>query len=115
MCASAVREGLKNPEPESVLQQMCLGGREFLDELMAKSGQRPVRQRAGFEEIRTAIERVREERWDTLVSRHGDWSRELALYWIRENGHARGWRQGRWEFDDHRRLAWPCNVLQGNW
>ena len=37
-CEAAVRGGLKNPAPETVLQQMVLGGREFLQALLAGVG-----------------------------------------------------------------------------
>ena len=41
-----------------------------------------------FEQIRVAIEKVRQETWATMASRHGDWGRDLALYLMRENGHS---------------------------
>ena len=87
-CEAALRGGLKNPLPENVLQQLCLGGREFLKELLRKSGRSPARPRPGFEQIRVAIEKVRQETWATMVTRHGDSGRELALYLMRENGHS---------------------------
>ena len=87
-CEAAVRGGLKNPVPENVLEQLCLGGREFLKEVLRKSGRSPAGPRPGFEQIRVAIEKVRQETWDTMVIRHGDWSRDLELYLMRENGHS---------------------------
>ena len=88
-CESAVRDGLPDPAPEAVLLQMCLGGRKFLNELLRKSGQPPSgKVRPGFEQVRAAIEKVRGESWDKLTARRGDWSRGLALYLMRENGHS---------------------------
>jgi hypothetical protein len=68
---------------------MFLGRREFLEELLKNSNHRHVSgPRPGFEQIRAAMEKVRGEPWESLLKRRGDWSRDMALYLMRENGHS---------------------------
>ena len=67
---------------ESVLYQICLGGREFLQEMIEKKRATQVVlavSRPTLNEIKQAVADVREEPWDKFAGRHGDWGRDIAL------------------------------------
>jgi REP element-mobilizing transposase RayT len=87
-CEQAVREGIEDSLSSKVIDQMCLGAREFLKQVLDKAGAAAgKKERPDFERIRTAIEQASGEPWAEVRNRHGDWSRDLALYLMREHGH----------------------------
>ena len=71
-CEEAVRDGLKDSPFTGVLQQVCLGGQEFLKEVLAESEPSIGKERYDVEQVKTAMEQVRGERWNEFVNRHGD-------------------------------------------
>ena len=69
---------------------MVIGGGAFVRRMQSLAGgersEQPevrwfTRQQADFHEVQRAVERVKRERWEAFVNRHGDWGRDLALWW----------------------------------
>ncbi|HMP74292.1 MAG TPA: transposase [Kiritimatiellia bacterium] len=70
-----------------------LGGERFTSSMRAKAvvlretqGRKALRREVTWEQVITAVETVKGERWDQFMDRHGDWGRDLALWIARRRG-----------------------------
>jgi REP element-mobilizing transposase RayT len=84
----AVREGLQESPWEQVKGQLFLGPQQVWEKLcktiQAGKREQPQRRnlarRPSFAEIISVVEDLKDERWEDIRDRRGDWGRELALY-----------------------------------
>ncbi|MFH0907222.1 MAG: transposase [bacterium] len=84
---------IENPIEDAVAG-LLKGNADWIDRLrrMAKGDrleQKAVRKltvRPDWPDICSVVERVKGEKWDRFVDRHGDWGRDLALYLARQYG-----------------------------
>lgn len=84
---AAVRGGLERSPWENVREGAVLGAASFLAKIKVKlkvlrGEKHRIRRVTGLlplGEVRRAVERVKAERWQSFVSRHGDWGRDLVL------------------------------------
>jgi putative transposase len=75
---------------------LLLGGAEWAQRMKRRlrgdvdeqRAYRHLRPRPRWEEIRRAIERVRDENWVNFADRYGDWGRDLAMHVLRVRGGA---------------------------
>jgi REP element-mobilizing transposase RayT len=91
----AVREGLREAPWERVIGGVVLGTEAFAERMRACMGQGNRREQAGhkrmmrsvgWEQIVSAVEKVKGEGWETFRDRHGDWGRDAALWLGRRAG-----------------------------
>ena len=76
-----------NCECTTPLERRCLGGREFLQHLLDDKERRKLRRevvRPSADQVKAAIARLRDEKWEDFAGRHGDWGRDMALHLMRE-------------------------------
>jgi len=91
---AAVREGLTASPWERLEGQLLLGGAEFVRRMRRRvkgdaREQPPLKrwhERRSFQEIVTAVEKDKGEKWATFRDRHGDWGRDVVLYLARRYG-----------------------------
>ncbi len=60
--------------------------REKMDVQRETHGRKALRREVSWERVVQAVERVKGERWEDFVDRHGDWGRDLALWIARKRG-----------------------------
>lgn len=90
----AVREGLPESPWERLEAQMLLGGAEFVRRMKRRAQgdarEQPqlkrMRERPGFTEIVSAVERIKGEKWESFRDRQADWGRDVVLYLARRYG-----------------------------
>ena len=90
----AIREGMEETPWERLEGQIVLGGAELVQamkkRLQGNEREQPslkqMRRKVSFEEIKTAVEKAKGEKWDEFRDRHKDWGRDAALYLGRQYG-----------------------------
>ena len=99
---SAVREGMEASPWEQLRGQLVLGTQQMWEQVRRRVGgpkreqpqARGFGRRLEFAEIVRAVEEFKGEAWGVFRDRHGDWGRDLALYWGRRHGGMRLARLG---------------------
>ena len=81
--------GVERSEIERLRDTVAIGAAEFAKtvralagekELRGVEGKRELRRRVSLDEVRDAVESLKEEPWDTFLRRRGDWGRPLFLW-----------------------------------
>jgi hypothetical protein len=88
----AVREGLEETPWEQLQAGVVLGGEEFVDRIRSRlrgdpkeqPGLRQLKGAPGFDRVRSIVEELKGESWESFRDRRGDWGRDLALYVARK-------------------------------
>lgn len=94
---AAVREGELASPWETLVGGVVLGTAEYARQVMAsvrgdgreQKALRAAQRRAGWEEIVSAVEAEKGERWEEFRDRYGDWGRDVALWLGRTAGRLR--------------------------
>ena len=84
-CEEAIRQGMPASPWDKLIAQTVLGTERFVFHLAASlkkehPGRRLLAKRPSWKEVVDAVERIRQEKWERFRDRHGDLSRDLALY-----------------------------------
>jgi len=87
----AVCEGVVEQPWDEVVGRLVLGSQEFVEQLLerprteaSRELQEVVAKRPSFAKVVEVIERLKGQPWEAFADRHGDWGRDLALYFGRE-------------------------------
>ena len=91
------RQGVVESPWQRLVDGVVLGTAEFAEELVRRERgdlreQKPLRaarRAVSWEQIVTALERAKGERWEQFCDRHGDWGRDAALWLGRGAGRLR--------------------------
>ena len=84
-----IREGMPDAPWEQVQEQVVLGSREFLKEVIYDPKQKAApqarlvwaaRERPEWAEVIASVEKIKSEKWSVIRDRHGDTGRDLALH-----------------------------------
>ena len=83
-----IRQGVLESPWEGLVGGIVLGARDYARQLLSgrkvseeeQTAARRMRQRVRWSELVRAAEKIKAERWDRWVERHGDWSRDALMY-----------------------------------
>lgn len=89
-----LRHGVEEDKLEQLRDAIAIGGAEFRTRVKTMadggdretSGKRELRRRVSFEEIVSAVERIRCKKWEALSTERGDWGKPLAMWLARRYG-----------------------------
>jgi putative transposase len=84
-----IREGMQETPWEQVQEQVVLGSRQFLKQVVYDSKQnepdqvrlsRVARERPDWAAVIASVEKVKDEKWSVIRDRHGDSGRDMVLH-----------------------------------